>query len=790
MSKDPTAQQIEAEALYRDLGMTDAEYRRATELLGRRPNWVELGLFSVMWSEHCSYKSSRRVLRRFPTEGPQVLQGPGENAGVVDIGDGLAVAFKMESHNHPSAIEPYQGAATGVGGIIRDIFTMGARPIALLDSLRFGPPDDPRQRYLLREVVAGIAGYGNAIGIPTVGGEVKFAESYRENPLVNAMCVGLMRHEDLARGTASGVGNPVMVVGANTGRDGIHGATFASAEDPLEKERSAVQVGDPFMEKLLVEACLELIATGGVVGIQDMGAAGLTSSSAEMASRAGSGLDIDVALVPRRETGMTPYEVMLSESQERMLVVMERGKEGVAEQIFRKWGLEATVIGRVTDDGMLRIREEGRVVAEVPVPALVDEAPMYVRPAREPEELAGLRAWRWEDVPRPERLDEVLLALVGSPDLADKEWVWRQYDHMVQASTAVRPGADAAVIWIRGTRKGVALCTDGQGRYVRLNPLVGGMHAVAEAARNLVCVGARPLAITDCLNFGNPEKPEVFYQFEQAVEGMSQACEVLKTPVVSGNVSFYNESKGVDIDPTPVVGAVGLVEDIDQICTPAWRAGLTVVLLGPGAPAPGMEGAWLGGSEYLLRVHRRLAGDAPPLDLEMERRVQHVCLEAIRQGLAAAAHDVSEGGLAVALAEMAMAGGVGAEIDLGSLSGGPAAKAEAKTPGAGGEQVAGSDSQGETRPPVRADVLLFGEAGSRIVLGVEPEKVEAVKALAAGAGVPLAVLGTTGGDRLAIRVADGAGEERVDVAVARLSEVWKGAIPWALAENRGAASSV
>lgn len=755
MYNEPTADQIEQQALYREVGMTDEEYRRAVQLLGRRPNWVELGLFSVMWSEHCSYKSSRRVLRRFPTEGPHVLQGPGENAGVVDIGDGWAVAFKMESHNHPSAIEPYQGAATGVGGIIRDVFTMGARPIALLDSLRFGPPDDARQRYLLREVVAGIAGYGNAVGIPTVGGEVKFAESYRNNPLVNAMCVGLMRHEDLARGTARGVGNPVMVVGARTGRDGIHGATFASAEDPLEKERSAVQVGDPFMEKLLLEACLELIATGAVVGIQDMGAAGLTSSGAEMASRAGSGLDIDVALVPRRETGMTPYEVMLSESQERMLVVMERGKEQIAEEIFKKWGLEAAVIGRVTDDGMLRVRDGGRVVAEVPVKALVDEAPVYDRPAREPEELAAFRAWRWEETPLPERLDEALLTLLGSPDLADKEWIWRQYDHMVQASTAVRPGADAAVVWIRGTRKGVALCTDGQGRYVRLNPLAGGMHAVAEAARNLVCVGARPLAITDCLNFGNPEKPEVFYQFEQAVEGMSRACEALGTPVVSGNVSFYNESKGVDIDPTPIVGAVGVVDDIERTCTPGWKPGLTVVLLGPAAPAPGEQGAWLGGSEYLLRVHGRLAGDAPPLDLDLERRVQEVCLEAIRRGLASAAHDVSEGGLAVTLAEMAIAGSVGATVDLGAPADG-----------------------------VRPDVLLFGEAGSRIVLAVAPEHEEELSRLAGEARVPFAAIGKTGGTRLVLR----AGRASVDLPVERLTKVWKEAIPWALAENGGASS--
>ncbi|GMA57726.1 hypothetical protein GCM10025858_22290 [Alicyclobacillus sacchari] len=544
--REPTPEQIRDERVYRSLGLTDAEYELVVEKLGRLPNYVEAGIFGVLWSEHCSYKSSKVHLRRFPTSGPQVLQGPGENAGVVDIGDGMAVAFKMESHNHPSAVEPYQGAATGVGGILRDIFTMGARPVAFLDSLRFGPLDDGRTRYLFSEVVAGIGGYGNCVGIPTVGGEVQFSPTYRGNPLVNAMCVGILPADGIVRGTATGVGNPVFVVGARTGRDGIHGATFASAEDPEEKERSAVQVGDPFLGKLLMEACLELIASGAVVGIQDMGAAGLTSSSAEMASRAGGGLEMILDRVPVREEGMTPYEMMLSESQERMLVVLERGREHVAFAIFQRYGLEVADIGRVTDDGRLRLIWHGEVVADMPVAALVDEAPVYERPIALPSEPERV------DIPASLPAREAWLAVLSHPSVADKRFVYRQYDTMVRAQTVMGPGSDAALVKVPGMDKAIAMATDGNSRYVALNPRRGGQIAVAEAVRNLATAGAKPLAITNCLNFGNPEKPEIMRQLSDAIDGMAEACKALDTPVVSGNVSLYNESRGVDIQPTPL----------------------------------------------------------------------------------------------------------------------------------------------------------------------------------------------------------------------------------------------
>ncbi len=663
-----SARTVKEEKIYRTFGLTDAEYEHIVELLGREPNYVEAGIFSVMWSEHCSYKSSRKVLRRFPTRGPQVLQGPGENAGIVDIGDGMAVAFKIESHNHPTAIEPYQGAATGVGGIIRDVFTMGARPIALLNSLRFGELDDAHTRYLFAESVAGIGGYGNCIGIPTVGGEVVFDNRYQHNPLVNAMCVGLMTHEEIATGSASGVGNPVLIVGTRTGRDGIHGATFASAEDPHAKERSAVQVGDPFMEKLLLEACLELIATGKVVGIQDMGAAGLTSSSAEMASRAGSGLTIDVTLVPCRETEMNSYEIMLSESQERMLVVMQQGEEDLAKQIFEKWDLQATVIGRVTTDGMLRVLEKGIVAAEIPVSALVDEAPVLDRLALRPAYLDELD----ENGPlfvESEDFAEQLYALLARPTIASKEWVYDQYDSMVRTETFVRPGSDAAVVGIPGTQKAIAIVTDGNGRHVYLDPYTGGVRAVAEAARNIVCSGAQPLAVTDCLNYGNPEKPEIFYQLERSADGLSVACEAFKTPVISGNVSLYNESHGVDIYPTPVIGMVGLLEDRDQLITSDWKAdGDEIYVLGDLERA---QKAGLGGSEYLFvkqpeqALHYRL----PEFDLKAEVALQACMLSLAKQGLVQSAHDVSDGGLLVALAESAIAGNLGANIHLDAVSG-------------------------------------------------------------------------------------------------------------------------
>ena len=736
-----TVEQITPE-LYRELGLDDAAWVRIGQLLGRQPNMLELGLFSVMWSEHCSYCSSKPLLRGFPTTGDHVLQGPGENAGIIDIGDGLAVSFKIESHNHPTAIEPYQGAATGVGGIIRDVFTMGARPIALLNSLRFGPidggADDARNRHLFSGAVAGIAGYGNCVGIPTVGGEVVFDESYRHNPLVNAMCVGLLRHDEIATGAASGVGNPVLAVGARTGRDGIHGATFASVEDPLGRERSAVQVGDPFLEKLLLEACLELIATGDVVGIQDMGAAGLTSSSAEMASRSGSGIDLDLLEVPRRESGMTPYELMLSESQERMLVVMQQGREHVATEILERWGLEAAVIGRVTDDGMLRLREGELVVAEVPVTALVDEAPEYHRSAQRPAYLAQTGAFDVAGVPQLADAGTALHELLASPTIASKEWVHRQYDSMVRTATVVRPGSDAAVVAVRGTDKALAISTDGNGRYAYLDPRAGGQHAVAEAARNVVCSGGRPMAVTDCLNFSTPEDPEIFWQLREACAGLAEACEVLGTPVISGNVSLYNQSGGLDIHPTPIVGMVGLVEHPDHVTTQAWRgAGNSLLLVGA------TDGARLDGSEYLARLHGMVAGGAPPIDLQLERAVQQTVLGAIRAGLVQSAHDASDGGLAVALAESAIDGHVGARVALAAGNG-------------------------------RIDELLFGEAASRIVLEVAPADVALVQALCNAAQVELLEIGTVGGDTLRIDVDDA---PLVDEPVAGLERSWKEAIP-------------
>ncbi|BCJ87153.1 phosphoribosylformylglycinamidine synthase subunit PurL [Effusibacillus dendaii] len=743
VSHEPTAEQVADQKIYRTFGLTDEEYDKIVKLLGRRPNYVETGIYSVMWSEHCSYKSSKPILKRFPTSGPRVLQGPGENAGIVDIGDNQAVVFKIESHNHPSAIEPFQGAATGVGGIIRDVFTMGARPVALLNSLRFGTIEESaRNRYLFGHVVAGIGFYGNCIGIPTVAGEVVFDERYTHNPLVNAMCVGLIDQDKITKGNASGVGNPVMAVGARTGRDGIHGATFASTEDPHSKERSAVQVGDPFMEKLLLEACLELIATGAVVGIQDMGAAGMTSSSAEMASRAGSGLEMDVAQVPRREEGMTPYEIMLSESQERMLVVMERGKEHIAETIFNKWGLEATVIGRVTDDGMLRIKEGAQVVAEIPVTTLVDEAPVYNRPAKRPDYLNETESFAIDSIAEPSDLNETLHTLLRQPTIASKEWVYRQYDYMVRTSTVVRPGSDAAVVSIRGTRKGLAMKTDGNGRYVYLDPETGGKLVVAEAARNVVCTGAEPLAVTDCLNYSNPEKPEIMYQLEQSANGMSEACRVLDTPVISGNVSLYNETNGIDIYPTPVIGMVGLVHDLNHLTTLDWKAEGNLLYL------TGFTKADIGGSEYLAAVHGLVTGRPPAIDLELEKSVQQLTLTAIQQGLVRSAHDCADGGLAVALAESAIAGGKGALIELLT-----------------GEEIAAG---------LRTDFVLFSESPSRIVLEVTPDQAEQLESLARERNVPLTRIGRVTGTNLTIQVN---GVASIDQSVEKLAETWRGAIP-------------
>ncbi|MEW9670338.1 phosphoribosylformylglycinamidine synthase subunit PurL [Ammoniphilus sp. 3BR4] len=736
--KEPTPEQIAEQQVYREMGLTEEEYNKVVEILGRKPNYTETGIFSVMWSEHCSYKNSKPVLRRFPVSGPRVLQGPGEGAGIVDIGDNQAVVFKIESHNHPSAIEPYQGAATGVGGIIRDVFSMGARPIALLNSLRFGELDTPRTKYLFENVVAGIAGYGNCIGIPTVGGEIYFDPSYEGNPLVNAMCVGLINHDQIQKGVAKGIGNPVIYVGAATGRDGIHGATFASEElsEGSEAKRPAVQVGDPFMEKLLLEATLELIDSGLVVGIQDMGAAGLTSSSSEMASKAGNGIELDLDLVPQREQGMTAYEMMLSESQERMLVVAKQGTEEEVYKIFEKWGLHAVVIGRVTDDNRLRILHQGKVFADIPVDKLAEDAPVYHKPSQVPgyyEEFATLDASKLEET---KDYNETLKKLLAAPTIASKEWVYNQYDYMVRTDTAVHPGSDAAVVAIRGTRKALAMTTDCNGRYVFLDPYHGGAIAVAEAARNVVCSGAQPLAITDNLNFGSPEKPEIFWQIEKAADGISEACRQLETPVIGGNVSLYNETNGVAIYPTPTIGMVGLIEDMDHITTQSFKDEGDVILL------LGETKAEIGGSEYQKLLLGRIEGRPPQIDLDVEKRVQSVTLQAIRKGWVKSAHDLAEGGLAVAVAESCISGEVGAEINLST--------------------------------DLRPDLALFSESQSRILLTATLESAEEIMNLAKAQGVPVAQLGKVTGDQLTIRVN---GQETINQSLSDAKAAWKDAIP-------------
>ncbi|WP_312507248.1 phosphoribosylformylglycinamidine synthase subunit PurL [Lysinibacillus sp.] len=658
---EPTAQQIKDEKLYAGMGMSDEEFAMVEGILGRLPNWTETGLFSVMWSEHCSYKNSKPVLRKFPTKGPQVLQGPGEGAGIVDIGDEQAVVFKMESHNHPSAIEPYQGAATGVGGIIRDVFSMGARPIAMLNSLRFGELKSARSKYLFEEVVAGIAGYGNCIGIPTVGGEIQFDPCYEGNPLVNAMCVGLIDHKDIQRGIAAGVGNTVMYVGAKTGRDGIHGATFASEEltEESENQRPAVQVGDPFMEKLLLEACLEVVKSDALVGIQDMGAAGLTSSSAEMASKAGSGVEMNLDLVPQRETGMTAYEMMLSESQERMLLVVKKGREDEIKAIFDKYDLDAVAIGRVTDDKMLRLLHNGEVVAEVPADALAEDAPVYHKPSAEPAYYAEFQAIENTE-PVVTDYKETLNALLRAPTIASKEWVYDQYDYQVRTSTVVKPGSDAAVIRVRGTNKGLAMTTDCNSRYIYLDPEVGGAIAVAEAARNIVATGGTPLAITDCLNFGNPEKPEIFWQIEKSADGISAACTALNSPVIGGNVSLYNERSGEAVYPTPTIGMVGLIEDLAHVTTQEVKSAGDIVFV------IGETKTEFGGSELQKLLNNGvISGKAPAIDLDVEAARQQALLKAIKAGLVQSAHDVAEGGLAVAIAETTFgANGLGVDVTL------------------------------------------------------------------------------------------------------------------------------
>lgn len=736
--KEPTAAQVAEHKLYQQMGVSDSEYDLIVSFMGRQPNYTEIGVFSVMWSEHCAYKNSKPLLRRFPTTGERVLMGPGEGAGIVDIGDNQAVVFKIESHNHPSAVEPFQGAATGVGGIIRDIFSMGARPIATLNSLRFGKLESDRVKYLFEHVVSGIAGYGNCIGIPTVGGEVMFDESYDGNPLVNAMCVGLIDHDKIQRGVAKGVGNPVFYVGPPTGRDGIHGATFASVEltEESESKRTAVQVGDPFMEKLVMESCLELIDSGIVLGIQDMGAAGLTCSSAEMASKAGNGLELYLDQVPQREEGMTPYEMMLSESQERMLFVVEPKDEAQAMEIFERWGVICAKVGKVTDDGRLKLYHHGEVVGDMPVNALVDECPVYNKPSAVPEyyiENGKIDTLRYEEV---SDLTGALKTVLSSPTVSSKAWVYNQYDYMVRTSTAVRPGSDAAVVTVHGTRKGLAMTTDCNGRYVYLDPEVGGKIAVSEAARNIVCSGAEPLAITDNLNFGSPEKPDIFWQMEKSVDGMAEACNVLGTPVIGGNVSMYNENAKGAIYPTPVVGMVGLVHDTDHITTQGFKNEGDVILL------LGDTFAELGGSEFQYAVHGVTEGRPPKLDLATEKALQDAVLGAIQKGLVASAHDLSEGGLAVALAESCISGGKGARVSMTT--------------------------------ELRKDHALFSESQSRILLTATKENAEALEAFVNNSGVPVQVIGQVTGGNLTVELN---GTSAVDESVAVLKQVWEDVIP-------------
>jgi phosphoribosylformylglycinamidine synthase subunit PurL len=722
-------------------GLTSEEFEKVRSILGRTPTYTELGIFSVMWSEHCSYKSSRYHLRRLPTAGEQVLQGPGENAGAIDIGGGLAAVFKMESHNHPSYVEPYQGAATGVGGILRDVFTMGARPTASLNSLRFGAPDHPRTRYLVGGVVAGIAGYGNCIGVPTVGGEVGFHPSYNGNILVNVMNLGIAHANRIFRGHARGQGNAVLYVGSRTGRDGIHGASLlasAAFGADSESKRPTVQVGDPFAEKLLLEACLELMKTDYIVGIQDMGAAGLTSSSVEMAGRGGSGIDLDLDRVPRREEAMTPYELMLSESQERMLMVVRQGTEERVREIFRKWDLEGVVVGEVTGSGKLRVLSHGRAVAEIPVKPIADGAPVLRRSQERPswqDSAAKLDLSGIKDVSQPPR---ALKSLLGSPNLCSREWIYRQYDYMVRTNTAIRPGSDAAVIRIKGSQNALAMTTDCNSRYCYLDPRAGARIAVAEAARNLACSGALPQALTDCLNFGNPERPEVMWQFSESVDGIADACRFLEIPVVSGNVSFYNESEGKGIFPTPTIGMVGIIDDV-RVATQMFfqREGDLVVLLGE-------NGEELGGSEYLLQAHGKEAGPVPRLDLAREEAAQLACIETIAEGLATSAHDCSDGGLAVALAECCFhpAGGLGAEVTL----------------------PAGS----------RLDALLFGETQSRILLSMPKSSLSRAQRIFGEREVPFSVLGAVGGSKLKITVGK---ETVINTPVQDLWRAWSEAFP-------------
>ena len=755
VAKEPT---ITPEVL-RDHGISPEEYEHILKSLGREPTFTELGIFSVMWSEHCSYKSSRVHLKRLPTHSRRVVQGPGENAGIIDIGDGWACAFKIESHNHPSFIEPFQGAATGVGGILRDIFTMGARPVAIMDSLRFGPiTPQPgldqatlhKNHSVLEGVVSGIASYGNCFGVPNVGGEVKFESCYSGNPLVNAFALGLVRRDQIFYAKAAGEGNPVIYVGSKTGRDGIHGATMASEEfsEQSEAKRPNVQVGDPFLEKLLLEACLEAMQTGAIVGIQDMGAAGLTCSTCEMGGRGGVGLEIELDLVPQRETGMTPYEIMLSESQERMLLVAEKGREDEVFRVFQKWGLDAVTIGRVIGQPSMRVLEHGKVVAEIPNAALTDEAPLYHRPLE-----------RWEppvprDVPanvhlgKKTEFTDDLTRLLASPNICSKRWVFQQYDSMVQTNTVEGPGGEGGVIRIKGTQRGLVMALDGNSRWCYLDPKLGAMHAVAESARNVACTGATPVAATNCLNFGNPEKPHIMWQFSQTIDGISKACEELETPITGGNVSFYNETLGEGIYPTPVIGIVGIIEDVHKAIGPNFRepgSALLVIRGSEPGDASDVE-AEFGSSEYAKELFGEIWGFPPSLELEKEAALQKALLEMIGAGLLQSAKDCSEGGLAVTLAECGFAHGIGATVDLNSHG-------------------------------LVLEFVLFGEDASRVLISCDPQNVEGIKQIAVQCGLAVEPIGNTGPDGLEIRVD---GKTAVAASVSELNSVWAGALERAL----------
>lgn len=722
-------------------GITEKEYGTLKRIMKREPSYTELGIFSVMWSEHCSYKHSKPLLKTFPTEGPAILQGPGENAGIIDIGDGKAIVMKIESHNHPSAVEPYQGAATGVGGIIRDIFTMGARPICLLDSLRFGELNDKKVKRLFGGVVAGIAGYGNCIGIPTVAGEIYFENSYKDNCLVNAMCVGIIDVKDIKYARASGEGNPVIYVGSTTGRDGIHGATFASEElsEESESKRSSVQVGDPFLEKLLLEACLELVKEDLIVGIQDMGAAGLTCSTCEMASRGNTGIEIDVSKVPRRADGMIPYEVMLSESQERMLMVVKKGDEERVKEIFEKWDLHSVVIGHITSDGIMRVKDGDRIVAEIPAKDIADDSPIIRTKKKVPDYINTVNAHDFSKYEEPADYNAALIKLLESPNIADKNWVYEQYDHMVRLGTVLLPGHDASVIRILGTNKAIAVKTDCNGRYCYLDPYEGGKSAVAESARNVVCCGARPLGITDCLNFGNPEKPEIFWQFAECVRGIRTAVKYFNTPVTGGNVSFYNESEGVAIYPTPVVGMLGLIDDVSKTCSSNFKDDNDLILIA------GDTTNEIGGSEYLKVIHNIVAGPPPVLNLKKEKALQDFLLDAIKNGLLKSCHDCSDGGLAVCIAESCILGNIGADVDL------------------------------NINPILQPSVSLFSETQSRAVMSIDEKNVAAFNSLAEQYGVPVYMLGRVGGSNLKI-------DDIINIKVETINVAWRNSIEKKLRE--------